>query len=139
MNLSTGPVTTNSGRSFGLHHITAVCGLALAVSAAVALGGWQTTAKAPSAVPSAAPLASVTASTPLPIETGRLVYFIVGSQVQADVVRAQMEQDNVGLPPQALPTVQFVVAKNSDAAAVISIMLLEQVQTGDSFSVVDLR
>ena len=141
MNLTSGHTSLDAGKSLSLHYITAVCGLALAVSAAVALGGWQSSAKAPAVAPRTLP--AVAASVEVQDTTPRLVYFIVDSRTQAEVVQTQIESDNATRGGNLGTAVRFAVVTTAEeeAAAALAVDNASNLarDNGLLFQVVDMR
>ncbi len=118
-----------------VQHIALVCGLAIAASAAAAIGGWE----ADSATTPASP-ARASISTPLSDDTPQFVLFIAGSQQQADDHAAAIRQD---LNPAWFASHSFVVVTNADEEAQVRSLrdgvAMELVAAGTNFEVVDLR
>ena len=90
MSINLGNAADNTWKRVRLQHVTLAAGLALAVSSAIAIGGWQSDGVA---VPSPA-IRSLPADVALTrwAETPQVVFYIAATQAQVDFARA-IEQE----------------------------------------------
>ena len=138
----TGQATTGSiWQRIKVQHIALICGLTVAVSAALAAGGWEARKGNSASTATRAPEVPVYQSS----ETPRIVFFIVGSKVRAAELEAANAQEQVdpGFVPQKNLSLHILVADSaeseSSAQSLISEAAKELIPFGISVETVDLR
>jgi hypothetical protein len=141
MNLTISTTAINTWKRIKVQHITALCGLTLALSAAVAVGGWQTNERSNPVSSSSALSASPEIRT---FEKQYVLYFITGSQLQAAAMQLQIAEETSGTPnPPSEWAVHFFVADTPEAEETthrsIDVATNELMAHGLSVQVVDLR
>lgn len=143
MNLTIGNTTFNTWKRIKLQYVAVACGLAIAASAAIALPGLRSTDEsAPAARPSLAFSTGIRA----PGQTPHVVFYLVGSEAQAALVRAGVqeayrEQLSTGIPGPLIQTVA-IVANTPDEAVAVQAMVHaanNEEQSGAVYELIDLR
>ena len=142
MNLNLGN-TASTWKQIKLQHLTAGAGLALAVSAVVALGGWQ--GGAGTQATSASPPAPRRLSIPRSAAPPEVVFYFVSSQAEAD--RAAFIEDDAiwarlaANEPEPARTVHILMAATAAEEAEALQVFLQNLPLveGVAFSLVDLR
>ena len=111
------------------HYVVTACGLALAVSVAVAVGGWQSDSASP--VPARA---VVSTQSPIPAAPARYVFYLVGSEEQRQsIIERAMDEDFPG------EFARIFVIHSQDDELVVFRSQSQLTQLDQTVEVVDLR
>ena len=142
MNSTFGATAANTWKRITVQHISALCGIAIAASAAVALGGWQGDGGSASR-PGYSGNAGISVSSP--DERPEVAVYMVVSQEQADraaALEAQRFADRTSLGVEARFRTMHVLFAGTEAGQAAAEKLISEtswVAEGVSFTYIDLR
>ena len=139
MNLTTSNPANSGWKHIKFQYLTVVAGLAIAASAAVATGGWQASEQPQAARPTRVEAVSITPNVTKAAIDPRVVYFLVGSQLDADIIRAQFDSDAALGPVVSGPSVVFQVSGTAEAAEQAIGTTSLNPHSGALLEVVDMR
>ena len=140
MSINLGNAADNTWKRIRLQHVTLAAGLALAVSSAVAIGGWQSDGSPASSTTK--PSQPAGASWALRDDTPQVVFYLVANQEQADRAYALEAAERALLDAgHRSRTVHVLMAATPEQAAAAEESLAESLLTAEGVvvSYVDLR
>ena len=136
MNLTIGSTFPTTWKRIKTQHLVAICGAALAISAAVGVGAWQATESGGGSGQ------SVVRSVPQPFAAPTHVYYIVDSPTQALAITTGEQEAGMASFYAGQPmghTFEVIDASTLDVEAGLTQLMGAGVASQGSIQVVDLR
>ena len=136
MNLTIGSTFPTTWKRIKTQHLVAICGAALAISAAVGVGAWQASELGGGSGQ------SIARSVPQPFAAPTHVYYIVDSPERAQAVMAVEQQAFAAAVYSGQPadhTFEVIDASTLDVEAGLTQLMGAGVASQGSIQVVDLR